>query len=329
MTDINIGSDAGFGATKMFSDAGSVVIPSCVVPHDANTMLSAMGSGLRVASPPPTIRFGDSAWLVGERAFDWGTPLEGLDLERMSDNPEIRALMYAGWSQLLTPGQHTGNLLIGLPVALFQRQVGGDRVRRSIARAFTGSHKWVRDDDDFRLDVAHVAVTPQTAGALFDFLLDENGRSYPDRRDAVEGEVGVINLGMGTADMMVVRGTNVVPGSTAGRPLGCRVVLHHLHRVEPGYSIRELDHMVRTDSIPSRMTTAYNTALDLWQRQLAGFIDETWGERRSRFAYIIAIGGGALMLHSFLEDQFGDLLHIPDDPVLSTARGLYKISLTR
>ena len=41
---------------------------------------------------------------------------------------------------------------------------------------------------------------------------------------------------------------------------------------------------------------------------------------------VIVVGGGALLLRQSLTARFNARAYVPDDPVLATARGLYKLA---
>lgn len=58
---------------------------------------------------------------------------------------------------------------------------------------------------------------------------------------------------------------------------------------------------------------------------MTGLIERRWGWEFRRFALVIAVGGGVLLLREALLARFGGMAFVPDDPVLATARGLYKI----
>ena len=58
-------------------------------------------------------------------------------------------------------------------------------------------------------------------------------------------------------------------------------------------------------------------------------IERRWGQQWRRFERIIVVGGGALLLGDYLMGRFGGKTHLPDQPVLATARGLYKQALAQ
>jgi len=70
-------------------------------------------------------------------------------------------------------------------------------------------------------------------------------------------------------------------------------------------------------------------ALPIWSREVNGEIEKRWGLSHRRFAKVLVVGGGALLLKEALTLQFGHKAFVPNDPVLSIARGLWKLSVMK
>ncbi len=70
-------------------------------------------------------------------------------------------------------------------------------------------------------------------------------------------------------------------------------------------------------------------ALSVWARQVNGWIEKRWGAAARRFSRVLVVGGGALLLKEALTRQFAGKAVVLDDPVLSIARGLYKLLLLK
>jgi hypothetical protein len=69
------------------------------------------------------------------------------------------------------------------------------------------------------------------------------------------------------------------------------------------------------------------TALPIWASEVMGLLERRWGAKHRRFAAVILVGGGVKLLRQQLALRFGGKAYIPDDPVLATARGLYKFAV--
>ena len=129
----------------------------------------------------------------------------------------------------------------------------------------------------------------------------------------------MISVGMNTVELLVTRSGAPQDRFTAGRTAGVRRLLD---LVNPGglYSLGELDTQLRA----GRLDIA--AALPVWEREVISFIERRWGHAYRRFAAVIVVGGGALLLRHSLVGRFNAKAFVPDDPVLATARGLYKLA---
>ena len=89
------------------------------------------------------------------------------------------------------------------------------------------------------------------------------------------------------------------------------------------YSLGELDARLRSGSLD------VSDALPVWHSEVLGFIETQWESSFGRFNKVIMVGGGAILLRDKLLSRFRDKAFIPDDPVIATARGLYKYNLMK
>ena len=58
-----------------------------------------------------------------------------------------------------------------------------------------------------------------------------------------------------------------------------------------------------------------------------GQINKHWANAIPRLAEVFVVGGGTFLIRDALLAKFKDKLVIPDDPILSIARGCYKYTL--
>jgi len=90
---------------------------------------------------PDRVTFGGVTYLVGENVARYARPVQRMDLLRLADGPELRALCYAAVYRLLGAGEHQATLMVGLPV-----EVMADRERGlATLRALRG---WLVDHHD-------------------------------------------------------------------------------------------------------------------------------------------------------------------------------------
>lgn len=58
-----------------------------------------------------------------------------------------------------------------------------------------------------------------------------------------------------------------------------------------------------------------------------GVVEKQWGNAWKRFAVVLIMGGGSILLHDTLPYRFNGKAFMPDQPVTAIARGLYKLAL--
>jgi len=212
-------------------------------------------------------------------------------------------------------------LYVGFPIAALQG-AEAETNKRALQAFLTGRHDWRADDQPYRCDVDHVAVVSQPVGAMFDFLLTDQGEMLPEKKLLFKKEIGILGIGMNTVDLLVVANGAAVPARTAGANLGVRRLLD-LTNPEGLYTLAERDDQLRAGTLD------LSQALPVWGREVTGLIEKKWEQQFRRFAAIVVVGGGAILLRETLLKRFNGKAWIPEDPVFSTARGLYKYALMK
>ena len=215
------------------------------------------------------------------------------------------------------------NLYVGLPIAALQ----GDEAalnQKAVQDFLNGPHTWRADKVEQQLDVANVVVASQPVAAMFDFLLDDRGEMPPDKKLLFKKEIGVLGIGMNTVDLLDVDNGAAVPARTVGQNRGVRRLLE-LSNTDGLYTLAEMDDRLRAGTLD------VTTAAPVWSREVTGLLEQAWETHFKRFAAIIVIGGGVMIpaLREALLKRFNGKAFIPIDPVLATARGLYKYALMK
>lgn len=321
-----LGLDLGMGACKIYGPAGGIQLPSHVSIADGRIVGNL--AGMKTAEPPTRITVDGRSYYVGETAHEWGRPIESVDYERLSGAPEMRAIVYAALMRyLVSANQLPGDpltLWVGMPL----EPLTGNK--DTVAATINAVRGWLRGDHQFEYTDANVSdvpvsfhvdqvkITSQPTGALFDYLLSDDGKFITERRGHLKEEVGIISVGFNTVELLVVQNNAPVQRFTAGTTAGVRRLLD-LSNGDGYYSLGELDGKLRSGSLDTK------TTLPIWGREVAGAIEHTWGRSWKRFARIVVVGGGALILNGQL--AFAGKAAVPDDPVLAIARGLYKMAL--
>jgi hypothetical protein len=318
---INFGLDLGMGAIKLHGQQRSIQLISQVAVNNGPLVGRMLGLGstrlpLRIVIPSK------GAFFVDAGAHDSGRPVENLSMDRFAGSPEMLALFYGAFTRLIQHGEAISepvSIMCGLPLETLSGEEARSTVE-SIQRWMKADHTWKANDQEYHLNVIEVKVTSQPAGALFDYVLDEEGQILPDRRNAYTQEVGVVSIGMNTTELLVVREKVPVQRFTGGSVTGVRRLLE-LVNGQQLYSLGELDTLLRTNKLD------ISQALPIWEREVTGEIEKRWGKAWRRFTAVILVGGGAVLLKDRLPYFFNGKGILAEDPVQSIARGLWKLSI--
>jgi len=328
MTNVLLGFDAGMGALKLYGPAGGLEFVSQVAVSRGKRLGRMLG--LRAAKPPMQVHTANGQFYVGLGAHDWGRPVENLDYDRLTGAPEMRALFYGALTEYAARYPQLSEapleIIVGLPLEPLAGEQGRETVN-AVKRWLTGSHSWTAEQAgetvSLAVTVEEVKVTSQPVGALFDYLLNDEGRLMAARKPALKGEVGIISVGFNTVELLVVRDRTPLEDMSTGDTLGVRRLLELADGGERLYSLGQLDAMLRSGNLDVKQ------ALPVWEREIMGLIERTWGRYWRRFQAVLIVGGGAVLLSRTLPMRFAGKAFVPDAPVLSIARGLYKLALYR
>jgi hypothetical protein len=325
---ISMGLDAGMGAIKVWSDKGGLDVLSQVAVNGSGHLGGMIG--LKNDKRPLMVTTNDGEFYVGARAHNYGRPIENLDFDRLIGSPEMRALVYGAWTR--TMQEHGAfqvpvgsgknikmedaplSLMVGLPL----QTMGEDMkdYRKAMRAWLAGPHTWRADDVDYSVTVERVRLTSQPVGALFDFVMDDEKKYVPSRSKALTEEVGVISVGFNTLEFMVIENQVATEKFTGGEKLGVRRLLELLNP-KGAYSLGELDVKLRNGNLK------YRDKLPIWASEVNGAIERIWKEALERFAAVLVVGGGAVLLGDALKLKGKGV--VMDDPVMSIAHGLYKL----
>lgn len=318
-----LGEDLGMGANKLYGAPGGLQVLSQVAANGSQHLSSAV-TGLRQRQRPLEIQTAHGSFYIGEGAHDYGRPVENPDFDRLTGAPEMVALLYGSltrYQQQFGPIRQPIDMMVGLPLQMMSGEAAKEYASQ-VRQWLKGLHAWTADGKPHQVEIAEVRLTPQPVGALFDYVLDRAGQFIPERAGLLKQEVGILSVGFNTLEMLVVRDRAPVERFTAGRTVGVRRLLELLN---PGgtYSLGELDVALRAGRLDA------SAALSVWAREVNGEIEKRWGASSKRFERVIVVGGGALLLRDALTRQFNGKAILPDEPVLSIARGLYKLLLMK
>ena len=317
---IPLGIDAGNGAFKLYGASGGLEFVSQVATNGSQKVLSTLG--LRKSKAPLAIQNESGSFYAGESAHDFGRPVENLDVDRFNGTPEMKALLHGALTRYQ---QRYGrfNAPLSVVVGLPNEVLTGDQAEQNVEnskRWMRGIHTWTADGDPFNAEIPDPKAASQATGGLFDYLLNSEGNFIPERKGAFNAEVGIITIGFGTVELMVVRDRTPVQRFTSGTASGVRRLLEIVNG-QRLYSLGELDMQLRSGQLD------VSSALPVWEREVSGVVERQWGSAWKRFATVLIMGGGAILLKESLPTRFNGKAYIPDEPVMAIARGLYKLTL--
>lgn len=321
-TVISLGFDMGMGALKLWSKRAGLQLVSQVASNGHGHLSDGI-LGLKNRKRPMWVSGAFGSFYVGDGAHEHGRPVENLDFDRLTGAPEMRVLLYAALAQYQNehgPFDAPLSLMVGLPLQMMTGETAKD-YQKGVKNWLMGTHEFSIDGISHHIEVESVRQTSQPVGALFDYVLDGKAEIIPDRGAVMTDEVGVISVGFNTVELLVVRERGAVERFTRGNTLGVRRLLELINR-EQLWSLGELDAKLRGGGLKNEL----KQAMPVWSREVNGEIERVWGMSHRRFAKVLIVGGGALLLREALTVQFAHKAWVPDDAVLSIARGLWKLS---
>jgi hypothetical protein len=316
MTPQLLAIDPGAGAIKLYADFGFAELPS-IIAIDGAAAVSSL-AGLATSKRPTRITTPGGSFLVGPTAHEWGRPVENLDPDRFTGAPEMEALLCAALNTHVVAGiGEKINVIVGLPLdTLTGDEAAGNAA--AVKKWLEGPHSWTDGFQSGSVVINSVKVASQPIGAMMDWLLDDAGHYIPERKALAGKEIGILSVGMNTIEMLAVHNMQIQQRFTAGRTMGVRRLLEILNPNDL-YSRGEMDAQLRSGTLEG-----VDRALPIWSSEVSDTINKRWGNAWQRFAVVIVVGGGSLLLQDMLSRKFQGRAWFPDMPVLATARGLLK-----
>lgn len=324
---IKIGLDLGMSSTKLAGEKGEILFFNQASLLNA-ARVEGNFAGMRNRRRPMIVKGTFGEFYVGKSAHDFGQPVESFDFEHLTGTNEMRALVYGALTMYQKQfGSFDEPLVIavGLPLQL----MSGDTAKRNqkaVQDWLTGTHTWYADDEPFAVAVEKVFLAPQAFGALFDYVFDVHGNAIAGRENAMKLECAEISIGSNSVELMVTKRNSDTERFNGGEAVGVRKLFK---RIDPRglYTYGELDMKLRgkddefTDEIKSKLPEF----IESWGVEVKGFINRKWEGAHERFHKIFLVGGGAFLLERMLKARFNGQTIMPENPVMSIARGLYKM----
>jgi len=336
--EIDISIDPGFGSFKSVwvSPEGLrvVVIPSVVGVGQTDLGLLSLGElgRRRRKAIPDRVAYDGVSYLVGENVARFTRSVQRMDFLRLSDGPELRALLYAALYRLLgDEGEHRVNAMVGLPVEVLADREQAKATLRALRSWVIGEHQFTVNDAAVTLSVNDIRLMAQPAGAFFAWGLNDQGKWIRGKSN-LKAPVAVCDVGFNTLDLFVVEGGEPVARFTGGDTAGMRRAAELLtasvrgeHGIE--LSLHEADALMRqrqprlyTSQGEANVRPLAVQAQDTAAAGVVTFIERRWGNGK-QFAHLLFTGGGAAALEKRLLQQYPHGVVLPD-AVTANAVGL-------
>jgi len=339
-----IAADFGFGGFKIAEVQGGemkvAAIPSVVGIGSTDTGMLSTGFKRSRQAKPLTVSFDELTYLVGPNVHLYARPVERLDFQRLSEGPELRALLYAALWRIINGGSHTIALMVGLPVEVVQDRALAQETLRKLRGWVIGEHRLAVNGQRTTVEITQVKAIAQPVGTYFAWGMDVNGQ-WKQNREALNSPVGVCDIGFNTLDLFAVEEGQVAGRFTGGDNLGMHRVadtlIRHVRRTYSlSLSLHQADGLMR-EYLKRGQVTLYHAGgeADLSQAveqalndAFAGvsqFIRQHW-ERGLQFRHLLITGGGAQAMQSRLLAQYPQAIILPAS-VTANAEGMAKFAV--
>lgn len=348
---LKISLDPGFGSFKASTVVNgkivNTILPSLVGMGETSLGLLQTGITKQKRLLPHTIVLdGGQTLLTGQYVNLYARPSQRLDIERLGDSIEQRALTFSILGLLVQQIAQEGaitkencidtGLIVALPVHVLQ---GSDAksVVQSLETWIVGDHEFSLDGSIYHLNVHEIRAMAQPLGSFFDWGLNNEGQWIRSAAD-LKSSVAVLDQGFNTLDLFHLSGGQIVRRFTDGETLGMRRAAKAmqdlmLQKVDRRVSLNEADEYIRQACNGHRFNLVYKgvsldlkplvqQALDMAASEVKSFLSQTWEDGKG-FDYILLTGGGILALGDRLRNAYPNSIHLPD-PVTANARGLAK-----
>lgn len=339
-----IAVDPGFGVFKVTEVVGDAVftnqIPAVVGigPIKNMGMLSMGVRRSRVTQQKPLqIEIDGQSYLVGKNVHRHTRPSTRLDYGRLSDGPELKALILSSLALRMNGGPFDCSLIIGFPVEVAMDEELGPKTLASLRGWLVGEHKFTLNGEKHRITVQKIKAMGQPVGSYWAFGLDNRGQWTRDKQD-YNVPVAVLDIGYNTLDMFAIEKGVINHRTTGGDNLGMHRAGRAIHQgVKSDFgvklSLHEADELIKTGSThlhhlggTADISNLIEAALSATFADVSEFIKDHIDDQP--FRYLILTGGGAKALKSWLVNEFPHAI-IPPDPVTANSIGLAKFAQSK
>lgn len=318
-----LGIDLGFYQVKLFSGEIESKFPS-VIGYPSSVEL-ANEEGL-------TVSYGSQMYYIGEKALRDTKNAQLTFTADKTDSYTDRIKYLAALGIASQNKEEVFHVVTGLPVDEYAG-IGG--LKEKLKANMEDLFEYEFSGAPLKTAVPVVTVIPQSAGAYYDYIMNEDGKIC---EDLVDPKTMVIDIGYRTTDIVTLLHAKYSPSESFTIQTGVsdihkemrKLLLKHHQIVK---DISEIDEMVRNQSITiGGETISIDHLIEEATRPYAEKIISTiplYVQNLKETSQILVTGGGANIMFRLFYEEFAHTIPIEqmEESEFSNARGYYKYSL--
>ncbi len=309
--------DVGYSSLKTTEyQIPAVIGPARELHHTQNLGMKAMLEELM-------LELDGKGYFVGEQALRQSdSPRFSLNNNRY-DAEEGKVLAETALALLAGSGE-TVEVITGLPVDHYAQQ------KTLLKKSLEGFHR-VRLCGENKITVVHEAVILlQPMGTFFHHVINDDGS--PRESDAGRLKTGVIDIGYGTTDIIVMEGFKMQEHKSRSNSAVAmnqlnRLVSDEVHKAfGQRWEPHEMDSIVQAGALSLRgkrhdVQDLVHACKEKLARQLVNWLQIQWPDHAKLDRILLGGGGGAAMA-----DTLGDAFHVTlvSDPQKAVVKGYGK-----
>lgn len=320
-----IGVDLGFYQVKLYHQNGKYRFPS-VIGYPSAIELTEESDHAKENNI--CITEGDTTYYVGSKAL---RDTRNAQLTFTADKTEKhtdRIKYLAALSLAATGDADTFTVATGLPVDEFAGMQG---LKEQLQKNLEGEFFFRSGDLALGISVPKVLVLPQSAGAYYDYILDNKGNILEEN---VNAKTVVIDIGYRTTDVVTMSYAKYVSQESFTINTGVSDVHKELRKnllkeYRVSKDLTEMDFFMRSGiihlgGVPENISFLITACIQPYAEKIASMIPVYIPNLRD-IHQVIVTGGGSNIMSAFIEAEMKGIpvTHSPDSE-FSNARGYYK-----
>ncbi len=329
MSNLKLGIDVGFGATKAVGSNGKQkVFPSQIATFKPVKFISGIENQDYIDSM--AIYNKSERYFVGKSAGLQATANATVERKR-TVNREGEILLLSAIGNLIDHSPDNIDLVVGLPISNYD-------LKDSYIQMASGKHDFtlLKPDGaiykDISVTVDRVKVLPQPFGSLFNAVLDKNGEFIAS--SIAKGRAGIIDIGYKTTDllrsenMQYIEKNSTSIDEVGGFKIACTLsdLIYDKHQIR--IPIEDMDQYVRGANLTVEgdiisITELRREAFKISAEAILSRVLSLWSDLKLLDLVIIS-GGTSLLIGDYLKGRLGKMALTVPEPVLSNALGYLK-----